>query len=122
MIYESLDISDYKYDDNFVQFILVDKTVGFRLGRYKGGSVSVVEPENCLIIPEEMKSCVKVDINIIFLVKSIELNLLRLPHLQKNTSLKLHHLTEIKSTVSFLYFGIYINQLPPKMDNCEWSI
>ncbi|KAK2145992.1 hypothetical protein LSH36_641g00053 [Paralvinella palmiformis] len=36
-----------------------DKTVGFRLGSYKGGSISVVEPEDCLIIPESMKHCVK---------------------------------------------------------------
>ncbi|XP_070573443.1 tRNA (uracil-5-)-methyltransferase homolog A-like isoform X2 [Ptychodera flava] len=36
-----------------------EKTVGFKMGRYKGGFDTVVEPSQCTIIPESMKDVVK---------------------------------------------------------------
>lgn len=35
-----------------------DKTIGFRLGKYKGGSVAVVEPSDTIHVPTEAKRVV----------------------------------------------------------------
>ena len=44
----------------FELFLIADKTVGFRLGAYKGGQLNVVEPLFCKHIPETMKKLIQV--------------------------------------------------------------
>ena len=41
-------------------FLTPDKVVGFRLGQYRHGTISVVEPQECVHISDVMKRVVKV--------------------------------------------------------------
>jgi len=41
-------------------FCFIDNVVGFRLGSYRDGDVSVLEPAECIHIPVQMKEVVKV--------------------------------------------------------------
>ena len=51
----------------FPIFENLDKTVGFRLGGYKAGDVTVMEPTDCNNIPQAMKDVTKVNKLSIFL-------------------------------------------------------
>ncbi|XP_077995366.1 tRNA (uracil-5-)-methyltransferase homolog A-like [Glandiceps talaboti] len=55
-------IDDYRNKSEFSIGVSPDgqeKTVGFKMGRYKGGFDTVVEPSHCKHIPESMKTVVK---------------------------------------------------------------
>ena len=43
-----------------ITFSCTEKTVGFRLGSYKEGTIHVMSPDACNIIPQAMKDVVKV--------------------------------------------------------------
>lgn len=45
-------------------YVFSDNTVGFRLGSYKDGEISVIEPDDCVNIPQSMKHVAKVLISI----------------------------------------------------------
>ena len=54
-------IPHVKQNDHCHIYLLhLDKTVGFRLGGYKEGSVTVMEPTDCINIPQIMKDVTKV--------------------------------------------------------------
>jgi len=44
----------------FCMFYVVDNTVGFRIGSYRNGDLSVLEPTACLNITSSMKAIAKV--------------------------------------------------------------